>query len=388
MAKKKNTQTQELALLPTGFVDLLGADATQEAQSIDTLMSLFARYGYERIKPPMAEYEDSLLAPGPGAALAGETFRLMDPQTQKMLGIRADITPQISRIARSRYEKTARPLRLAYANDVLRTRGGQDRFARQFCQVGAEIIGDEGLDAFIECAVLAVQGLDRLGLKNISLDLTLPRLVDQLFVDHKVTPDAQLVIGEALDRRASDGLDRASARLRKVLKSLLDCQGAAADVLEGISKISLPRSSKSDVKALGAAVAAIQAAFVELGIEGVQITIDPLERRMFEYYNGVAFVVFSQDARGELGRGGRYNVSFGEGDEPPEAATGFTLYMDSVRRALPAAKSHDVLAVPYAIAWSEIQKLHNEGWVVVRGREKDVPKAATHRYKNGKITAL
>jgi len=235
-------------------------------------MELFTSYGYERVKPPMVEYEGSLLAPGPGAALAADTFRLMDPQSHKMLGIRSDITPQISRIARSRYEKTARPLRLAYANDVLRMRGGQDRFARQFCKVGAEIVGDEGLDAFIECAVLAVQGLHTLGVQDISIDLALPRLVDQLFAEHKVKGALAERLTDALDRRAADGW-----------------------------------------------------------------------------------------------------------------ATGFTLYMDSVRAALPPLKKRDVLAVPYGVSWGDIRDLQEQGWIIVRSREKDVSKTATHRYKGGEI---
>jgi len=223
MTDTKHKSGQALALLPTGFVDLLGDDAAQEAGCIGTLMELFTSYGYERVKPPMVEYEGSLLAPGPGAALAADTFRLMDPQSHKMLGIRSDITPQISRIARSRYEKTARPLRLAYANDVLRMRGGQDRFARQFCKVGAEIVGDEGLDAFIECAVLAVQGLHTLGVQDISIDLALPRLVDQLFAEHKVKGALAERLTDALDRRAADGCADAPSSLRKVLLGLIGC---------------------------------------------------------------------------------------------------------------------------------------------------------------------
>lgn len=385
MTQNKNKSGQNIALLPTGFVDLLGDDAAQEASSIHTLMELFTAYGYERIKPPMAEYEDSLLADGPGASLAADTFRLMDPQSHRMLGIRSDITPQISRIARSRYERNSRPLRLAYANDVLRTRGGQDRFARQFCQVGAEIIGDEGLDAFIECAVLAVQGLNKLGVKNISLDLALPRLVDQLFEDHKVTDEARVELIEALDLRAVDGLGRASARLQKLLTALLACNGGADEALERLEGLSLPKSSRGDVKGLAQAVKAIEEALTELGIEDVRITIDPLERKGLDYYTGIAFAVFSQGGRGELGGGGRYNARFGCDDGPAESATGFTLYMDTVRAALPTPHPRDVVAVSYATSWSEIQSLQEQGWIVVRSCEKEISKTASHLYKGGEI---
>jgi len=374
------SHSQNLALLPGGFVDLLGADAAREADSISALMGLFTAYGYERIKPPMAEYEDSLLAPGPGAALAGETFRLMDPESHRMLGIRADITPQISRIARSRYEDRARPLRLAYANDVLRTRGGQDRFARQFCQVGAEIIGDEGLEALIESAVLAVQGVGALGINEITLDLALPRLVDQICAAHK-TPPADIL--DDLTQRRKTG---AKGKLGAILDSLLECNGGARDVLRALKKLSLPKDSANDVKALEKTVTAIEIALEQLGVNA-QITIDALERKGFDYHSGITFTLFARNVRGELGRGGRYNVHFGSEDTPPEAATGFTLYMDTIRAGLPDTAADKILAVPYKLPWGEIKRLQGEGWITLRYKEKDIPKDATHLYKEGAITA-
>ena len=103
------------ALLPGGFADLLPSEAEQEARAITVLMETFASFGYARVKPPLVEFEDSLLAPGPGAALAHDTFRLMDPLSHRMMGIRSDMTPQIARIASSRLTKEVRPLRLARA---------------------------------------------------------------------------------------------------------------------------------------------------------------------------------------------------------------------------------------------------------------------------------
>ncbi len=112
------------ALLPAGLADLLPPEAEQEALLVERLAESFARHGYERVKPPLLEFEDSLFA-GSGAAMAEQTFRLMDPISQRMMGLRADTTPQVARVAATRLAGVPRPLRLSYAGQVLRVRGSE-----------------------------------------------------------------------------------------------------------------------------------------------------------------------------------------------------------------------------------------------------------------------
>ena len=100
------------ALLPAGLRDLLPPDAETEASAVEALMEVFASHGYQRVQPPLLEFEDSLLA-GSGAAVSEQTFRLMDPVSQRMMGLRADTTPQVARIATTRLARAPRPLRLS-----------------------------------------------------------------------------------------------------------------------------------------------------------------------------------------------------------------------------------------------------------------------------------
>ena len=93
-------------LLPAGLADLLPPDAAREARAIDVAIERFAAFGYERVKPPLVEFEDALLS-GPGAALARQTFRIMDPVSQTMMGLRSDMTPQVARIATTRLALSA-----------------------------------------------------------------------------------------------------------------------------------------------------------------------------------------------------------------------------------------------------------------------------------------
>src|ERR1700722_7049625 len=137
------------ALLPTGLYDLLPPVAEREAEVTARLMAVLTSHGYERVKPPLVEFEETLLS-GAGAAMSGETFRTMDPTSHRMVAGRADMTPQVARIAATRLAHHSRPLRLSYAGQVLRVRGSEVRPERQFGQAGAELIGGEGTAAGVE----------------------------------------------------------------------------------------------------------------------------------------------------------------------------------------------------------------------------------------------
>ncbi|MBI2235657.1 MAG: ATP phosphoribosyltransferase regulatory subunit, partial [Magnetospirillum sp.] len=167
------TEPANRALLPAGLRDILPPDAAHEAAVVDRLLRHFDGQGYERVKPPLIEFEDSLLE-GAGSATAGQTFRVMDPLSQKMMGVRADITPQVARIATTRLGTLPRPLRLSYAGQVLRVKGSQLRPERQFAQAGIELIGSDSAAADAEVVALAGEALTELGVQGVSVDLSLP----------------------------------------------------------------------------------------------------------------------------------------------------------------------------------------------------------------------
>ena len=102
-----------------------------------------------------------------------------------------------------------------------------------------------------------------------------------------------------------------------------------------------------------------------MGIQGVSLTLDPLETRGFEYHSAFGFTLFSRLIRGELGRGGRYDVY--KGQNAQESAAGFTLYMDTLRQGLKSEMNAQVKYVDETTSWAEIQKLHDEGYIVKRG---------------------
>lgn len=346
------------ALLPAGLGDVLPPLAEQEAAAIENLVAGFRSYGYERVKPPLIEFETGLLA-GTGASMASQTFRLMDPVSQRMMGLRADITVQVARIAATRLAKMPRPLRLSYAGQVLRVKGTQLRPERQFAQVGAELIGIDAATADAEIIILAAESLQRLNVAGLSVDIALPGLVP-LVLGKEISHD----LHEALDRRDIDAATQLGGASGKTLAALISACGPVAPALAALDKISLPAQAHDIAQRLKDVIRQVSAALPKL-----TLTIDFVERRGFSYEQGIAFTLFARGIRGELGRGGDYLISIAK-ESTGEPACGVTLYMDSVLRALPAQEPTQRLFLPHNTNVIRAAALRHEGWVTVMGLAK------------------
>jgi ATP phosphoribosyltransferase regulatory subunit len=353
------------ALLPTGLYDVLPPDAAFEAEVVERLMACFARHGYERVKPPLLEFEDTLLA-GSGAALAGETFRLMDPVSQRMMGVRPDMTMQVARIAATRLRHWPRPLRLGYAGQVLRVKGSQLRRERQFGQVGAELIGAPEPAADAEVILMAVEALDAVGVGGLSVDLGLPTLVPALLSDGELDGAARRRLLAALDRKDAGAVADLGlpAGVAKVLAALARATGPAERVLGTLDRLQLPEKAARERAALAAVVERLRAGAPELAL-----TVDAVENRGLQYHTGVAFTFFAKGVRGELGSGGRYLAGDRAGDAAAESAgepaTGLTLFTDTLLRAARRSPPAPRVFVPAGAASSEGRRLRAEGWTTV-----------------------
>jgi len=365
------TNSAEKALLPAGLQDLLPPDAAHEATILDRLVAAFASFGYERVKPPLMEFEDTLLS-GAGRAVAKESFRLMDPVSQRMMALRADITPQVARIAATRLQSEPRPLRLCYGGQVLRVRGGQLRPERQFAQAGAELIGAPQEAGDAEVVVLAVSALEAVGVRGLTADLSLPTLVPAVTKGLAVEDDAAEALRQALDRKDAEAVTVLSGSQSGLFEGLLRAAGPADQALSALQALGLPEEGRGEVEKLARVVTGIRRESPE-----VSLTIDPVEHRGFEYHTGISFTFFARDVRGELGRGGRY-LAEGFGAQR-ETSTGFTLYMDTVLRALPAADRAARIFLPAGSDPKTGRSLREQGWPTLSSLEPAVDPVAEAR---------
>lgn len=349
------------ALLPQGLRDLLPPAAEAEAEAVGRLVAVLASHGYERVKPPLVEFEDNLLS-GAGAAMAHETFRLMDPISQRMIGLRADMTPQVARIAAARLAHAPRPLRLCYAGQVMRVRGSEIRPERQIGQVGAELIGSAEIAADIEAVSVAAEALTALKIAELSIDLTVPTLVPVLCRAAGIEGEKRETLRRALDHKDAAGVAATGGKASAILGKLLAAAGPAARALKTMASLDLPEEAAAERARLTAV-----AERLARSMPAVTITIDPVENRGFEYHTGVSFAFFARGVGAELGRGGRYRTGSDNGATADEDATGFTLYTDTVLEAMPSHLAAPRLYLPAGADEAAAARWRAQGYVTVAG---------------------
>jgi ATP phosphoribosyltransferase regulatory subunit len=317
-------------LLPAGLVDRLPPEAGRLADLVARLMAAFAAHGYARVDPPLLEFEDSLLAGG-GAVLSEQIFRVLDPASHRMLGLRADITPQVARLAATRLAAAPRPLRLAYAGACVRVRGGQTDPGRQVTQVGLELIGPDSAAADAETILVAAEALGAIGLARISVDLTLPTLAPALLRAHP----AREALTRAIDRKDMAEIGRQGGALAPLLTGLVRAAGPAPQAIAAMREAGLPPTLRALADRLGPLVERLARRAPSL-----RLTVDPMDFRGMRYHTGIAFTIYAPGRHGTLGRGGRYR----SGEH--ESATGVTLYAEALLRAAPAAAPPGRVFVP------------------------------------------
>jgi len=335
------------SLLPSGFYDLLPPKAFCEQNAITGLLDLFSRFGYAFVSPPLAEFESSLLS-GRGEALASQTMRVLDAISQNMLGIRSDITLQIARIASTRMKQATRPLRLCYAGQILQTKAENLANERQLTQAGIELIGSESLQADAEVMLIAAEALKTIGIDAISLDINLPGLLYTLCPEAHDNPELQKQIKDAILCKDVAGIAGLSVKNSALLAELVKASGSVETSLKLLEKCAAKEASQ--LRSL--------IEYLTLNCPAINLTLDALEYRGFDYHHGISFSLFSPHIRHEIGRGGRYKV----GEEP---ATGFTLYITHLLPLLPEAALKPLIVVDKAVNIARLHRLQKDGYRTV-----------------------
>ncbi len=266
------TDLAERALLPADLRDILPPFAAFEAETVSRLMEVFVQHGYDRVKPPMIDFEQSL--GGEGA------FRVMDPLTQRKMTVRSDMTPQVAHIAATRLGNDPRPLRLAYAGQVLQVKGTQLRAERQFGQIRVELIGTTDSAADSEILALCLESFDHVGLSGITVDLILSKLVPAIIGEE----NSDIWLCNTFDHRDVSAISAAGAETAKLLTALIEAICPADRALARLQALHLPPATQALRSRLVEVVALIRSA-----LPGLTLTIDPVETRRFEDYTASPF---------------------------------------------------------------------------------------------------
>lgn len=343
-------QDTDRDLLPEGLEDRLPPSAAAAAKVTRAVLDCLDGHGYDRVQPPTIEFEKSLASRMAGIS-PRRMFRFVDPASLRTLALRSDLTPQLGRIASTSLARAARPLRLCYAGQVVTIKGDGLDPTREHLQLGAELIGDDSVTAAGEVVAAAIEALSAAGATGLSVDFTLPDLVDTLAA--KAMPlDADKIeaVRRELDAKDAGGLVAAGGA---AYLPLLTAIGPFETAIERLAAIDAGGALASRIAALREIAARLQGK--------ARLTLDPSERHGFEYQTWFGFMIYADGVPGSLGRGGSYTIS--PSDEP---AIGFSLYPDRLIDELAEAEpKRDILFLPLGHDADHAARLRAIGWRTV-----------------------
>ncbi len=350
-------------LLPEHIEDILPNEARQIEQWRRQLLDLFNCHGYQYVIPPMLEYVESLTT-GVGHDLDIATFKVVDQLSGRLMGVRADITPQAARID-AHLMNQAGVTRLCYAGSVLRTMAEGAIKTREPIQVGAELFGYGGVEGDIEIQSLMVKALRLLGCQQILIDFSHVGIFTSLLQNSQMSEDSKQALQQALQikdqAKVKALLANTEAGIRTAIVSLLELNGDSS-VLDEAEK-RLPKTSS-----ISAAIAQLRCAAEAMQQLGVKVCIDLSEQRGYQYHSGMLFSAYVAGSSAALALGGRYD-NVGEVFGRARCATGFSL---DLRGFLPFAQLSDSsrkILAPYDLADAALQQriadLRSEGNIVI-----------------------
>lgn len=347
-------QDTDRDLLPEGLGDRL-PDQAHAAQHVRRVgHDVLASHGYARVEPPLLEFEKSLASRMAGVRVR-RMFRFVDPSSLRLLALRSDMTAQVARMAATSLASAPRPLRLSYSGPVSTIKGDGLDPARERLQIGAELIGTDTVNAVAEIVELAIETLASAGATGISVDLTLPDLVDTLSAGPLPLAAGRIAhVREMLDAKDAGGLvDAGGADYLPLLYAVGPFE-SAIDQLEAFA----------DNGVLDSRIAGLRAIAGRVGGKA-RLTLDPSERHGFEYQTWFGFTIYAEGIAGSLGRGGTYRI-LGQAGEEPEAATGFSLYPDPLIRLLALSSPRsDKLFLPLDHDPRVAAQQRAVGWITV-----------------------
>ena len=283
-------------LLPEYIEDILPAEAMRIETLRRKILDLFFSKKYELVMPPLLEYTDSLLT-GTGHDLELRTFKVVDQLSGRMMGLRADITPQVARIDAHLLNRQG-VTRLCYCGSVLHTRPAGPAATREPIQIGAELYGETDVEADVEMLQLLCQALELAGVRNARIDI------------------GHVAVFRSI---AADLAPELEAQLFEALLLLPDLYGGA-EVLD-VAEKKLPKLAEL-TRALGTLRKLAKAC-------KIPASFDLAELRGYHYHSGAVFDAYCEGIAGTVARGGRYD-EVGKAFGRARPATGFSIDLRSL----------------------------------------------------------
>jgi ATP phosphoribosyltransferase regulatory subunit len=329
-------------LLPEYIEDILPPEAARIERLRRDILDVFAVHGYELVMPPLLEYVDSLLT-GTGHDLDLQTFKLVDQLSGRMLGLRADITPQVARIDAHLLNRGG-VTRLCYAGSVLHTLPNGMTRTREPFQIGAEVYGHAGIESDVEIQQLMMRALDAAGVREVSLDIGHVGIFRSLVRRSRLESDAESELFRAMQVK-----DVPSVRelTRKAPKALREAFALLPALYGGPEVLETARAKLPPYPELTAALDDLTALSERLRDAARIRSLDLAELRGYHYHSGVVFAAYAQGHSAAVALGGRYD-EVGKAFGRARPATGFSMDLREVAALAPSQPRRGYVLAPYA----------------------------------------
>lgn len=306
-------------LLPEYIDDILPAEAWRIEQLRSRVLNLFTVCGYQLIIPPLVEYLDSLLT-GSGHDLGLRTFKLVDQLSGRTLGLRADITPQASRIDAHLLNRQG-ITRLCYSGSVVHTLPTGILKTREPLQIGAEIYGHEGVESDVEIQQLMLRALAVAGVRNVHLDLGHVAIFRSLIQWAGIDRESEAELFRVLQAKDTTALSALTAPFGKQVR---DALLALPELYGGVEVLQAARKRLPDLPELAACLDALEFISDQLADEVSELCVDLAELRGYHYHSGAVFTAYVPGQTEAIARGGRYD-EIGKAFGRARPATGFSI---------------------------------------------------------------
>ena len=337
-------------LLPEYIEDILPREAARIERLRRDILDLLARHGYELVMPPLLEHVDSLLT-GTGHDLDLQTFKLVDQLSGRMLGLRADIAPQVARIDAHLLNRSG-VTRLCYAGSVLHTLPKGMNRTREPLQIGAEIYGHAGIEADVEIQQLLLSALEAAGIADAHLDIGHVGIFRALVKRARLARDAEDELFRAMQVKDAPAVRELTKKLPR----------AAAEAFAALPELYGGPEVLKEAKRRLTAHPEIEAALKDLSALSQRLSdaapircFDLAELRGYGYHSGVVFAAYAQGQSSAIGLGGRYD-EVGEAFGRARPATGFSMDLRELAALSPGNDARACVLAPYKPDDSALQR--------------------------------
>lgn len=363
---------KQLLHTPEGVKDIYGEEYARKLEVESRLHENIRLYGYEEIQTPAFEFFD-VFSKEIGTTPSRELYKFFDKDNNTLV-LRPDFTPSIARCAAKYFGEENVPLRFSYVGSTFTNTSDLQGKLKESTQMGAELIGDDSVEADGEIISLVIKSLLHAGLKRFQVTIGeveyFKGLCEEAGLDEETEMDLRACISgknyfaaqELLQERAV--AEPYHSRLLKVA----DMFGDMCSLPEAKAMVSNSRSLK--------AIERLEKLYEVLKAYGVEeyISFDLGMLSKYKYYTGVIFKAYTYGVGDAVVKGGRYDSLLRQfGKEAP--AVGFCMIIDSILEALSRQKVKLPLQEPaqiisygpdnFAEKLAEAQRLRAEGHAAV-----------------------